>query len=82
MEKMMKKIRQMLEYADVISPTMYKIFNKFSAKMDKGFTVESHCNLCGTCGKVCPLNNITVDSKVSFNNNCTLCLGCTLSLSL
>ncbi len=45
----------------------------------KFVTVEEHCTKCGTCAKVCPVNNITVDKEkgVSFGNYCVLCFACT-----
>ncbi|MFA4824569.1 MAG: EFR1 family ferrodoxin [Methanoregula sp.] len=35
------------------------------------------CNHCGTCGRICPTNNITVmDDAVSWGKNCTQCYAC------
>jgi len=35
------------------------------------------CNRCGTCGRICPTNNITVtDDGVSWGGNCTQCYAC------
>lgn len=35
------------------------------------------CNRCGTCGRICPTNNITVtDAVVVFGKNCTQCYAC------
>ncbi len=54
-----------------------KLFDRFARKTAKSFVVENHCNTCGTCGKVCPKNNIVVSDTVSFNNKCISCYGCT-----
>ena len=40
------------------------------------YIVTSSCNSCGVCSKVCPAKNITVTSKVSFDNHCEGCLAC------
>lgn len=43
-------------------------------------TVEPTCIACGTCAKVCPVNNITVDKEkktISLDENCLSCFGCT-----
>ncbi len=43
-------------------------------------TVEPTCIGCGTCAKVCPVNNITVDKEkktISLGDNCLSCFGCT-----
>lgn len=45
-------------------------------KFEKNFSVESHCNGCGICGKVCPVDNIEIDKKPSFKGNCQQCLAC------
>ena len=42
----------------------------------KKFYVESSCNGCKTCEKVCPVNNIEVNEFPTFHNNCQQCLAC------
>ncbi len=54
---------------------LYNFFNK--GKFDKKFIVEEQCNLCGLCAKVCPVENIKVNSHVEFQHNCITCLACT-----
>jgi ferredoxin len=58
------------------------ITHKFHAKTrvnmeyDKNFYVDDTCNGCKICEKVCPVNNINVDTKPVFNGNCQKCLAC------
>lgn len=37
---------------------------------------ETMCTGCGTCAKVCPVRNISVDEKAGIGPHCTICLGC------
>ena len=44
---------------------------------DRYFTVSSSCTGCGTCAKVCPAKNISIeDSRPVFHHKCEHCLGC------
>jgi ferredoxin len=44
---------------------------------DKSFLVDEKCNGCGTCSKVCPVDNIKiVDKKPVWQNRCESCLAC------
>lgn len=44
---------------------------------DKSITVNEKCNGCGTCAKVCPVNNIKiVDKKPEFQHRCEMCFAC------
>jgi len=42
----------------------------------KKFSIDSKCNKCTICTKVCPSGNITVNDDVSFGKSCTGCLAC------
>jgi ferredoxin len=46
-------------------------------KMDKRFIIEDTCNGCGTCKKVCPVDNIKVNKKPIFLHHCEECFACT-----
>ena len=44
---------------------------------DKSITVDERCTGCGTCAKVCPVNNIkVVDKKPEFQHRCEMCFAC------
>lgn len=44
---------------------------------DKGFYAKDNCISCGDCEKVCPLNNIKIESKKPvWHGNCTHCMAC------
>lgn len=70
-------IKKSNEVVGAISPAIYWGFNKFVKKTAEKFTIETKCNLCGTCAKVCPMKNVTVSNKVTFGENCISCYGCT-----
>lgn len=59
--------------SDVLRP----LFNKFLVS-PKGFKVDpKRCTACGTCVKVCPLDNVELcDSKPQWGSNCTFCTAC------
>lgn len=44
---------------------------------DAKFSVDESCTSCGTCAKVCPVGNITIqDGKPVWNHQCEMCLAC------
>lgn len=47
----------------------------------KNFSINDKCNSCGTCCKVCPRNNLSINknfknSKPIYGDNCEFCLAC------
>ena len=64
--------------------TFLKIGGKIGQKMaasvyktPRRLHATEKCNLCGTCGKICPTRNITVtDEGVSWGDDCTQCYAC------
>ncbi len=44
---------------------------------DKGFYSTEKCNSCGTCAKLCALNNISIENgKPAWHGNCIHCMAC------
>ncbi len=44
--------------------------------IDSKFIVDDKCTSCSVCEKVCPVDNIVVDAKPTYQHNCEECLGC------
>lgn len=53
------------------------LFNKFAVS-DKKYIVSGQCTSCGTCERVCPVNNIKLSSAgvPHFRNYCIGCFAC------
>jgi ferredoxin len=43
---------------------------------DEKFFVTESCNACGTCARICPVSNITVESIPEYHHHCESCLAC------
>ena len=64
-----------------VSDVLSKAGSKLTAKInhddgDKQFIVRDNCNSCKVCEKVCPINNIKVDTKPEYLHNCEGCFAC------
>lgn len=58
----------------IISPNRYV---KDTRPWDKEFEISNSCKGCGTCKKVCPVDNITIKGKrPHFSGNCQRCMAC------
>jgi ferredoxin len=56
---------------------LYPPFARHVHDMDKSFSVEETCTSCGTCAKVCPVENITMENaKPVWQHHCELCCAC------
>lgn len=54
----------------------FHVKTRVNMEYDKNFYVDDTCNSCKICEKVCPVNNINVDTRPVFNGNCQKCLAC------
>ena len=45
-------------------------------KAARKYKVNDACTRCGLCARVCPADNITVDSRVHFADKCEVCYAC------
>ncbi len=43
---------------------------------DNNFQTTNECIKCGTCSKICPVSNITIEDKPRWHNKCELCFAC------
>ena len=60
----------------ILSPLIHYLFSKSLATSDKHFLVNTQCNGCKVCEKVCPRKNITVTETPAFSHHCEGCLAC------
>lgn len=55
----------------------YIYLYKNIAKWDKKFVVNSECNGCGLCSKLCPVDNIEIENRHPvWQHHCEHCLAC------
>jgi MinD superfamily P-loop ATPase len=76
----MKVERQARGFIRGLMTGMYGGSSKLAigAGVAKDFMAQDSCVACGTCVKVCPLNNVQLrDKKPIFGENCMSCLSCT-----
>ena len=56
---------------------MYPGFIKQVHGADKDFIADEKCTSCGTCSRVCPVQNIVMENeKPCWKHHCELCLAC------
>ena len=82
LEKIAEKIRnnQKGSNKQISILPLKKWYTSFLEKvntLDKEYYVDEKCNGCGTCQRICPINNIKiVNEKPEWQHQCILCLGC------
>lgn len=55
--------------------SVHGLFNP--AKQGKNFWTDEKCNGCGTCARLCPVENISIEGeKPMWSNKCEQCLAC------
>ncbi|WNY25408.1 EFR1 family ferrodoxin [Methanolapillus millepedarum] len=64
----------------LVKPINWVAFDMMYEKipeLDKKFTVNDNCTACGTCVRVCPVDNIDLkDKKPEWNHRCEMCFAC------
>lgn len=72
-----KKIPKSGIFADLITKFMYGDLRRKGHIKDKKFHADDSCNGCGTCEKVCPVGNITIErQRPEWHHNCEFCFAC------
>jgi ferredoxin/flavodoxin len=52
-------------------------FNEVRLRMDKAFTLTDCCKGCGTCEKICPVDDIQlINGRPTWNHHCEQCFAC------
>jgi ferredoxin len=61
----------------IVFTALYKMTYRMIPKMDNDFWIDDKCNSCGTCIKVCPVNNLSIIAgKPVWHHHCEQCLAC------
>ncbi|MDC7223451.1 MAG: EFR1 family ferrodoxin, partial [Spirochaetales bacterium] len=52
-------------------------FHELTQFADRSFTVNSNCNGCGQCSRICPVENIEIrEGKPKWLHKCENCFSC------
>lgn len=67
--------------ASIVTSAVHSMVMLPNINSAKKFSVGSSCNGCGTCSKVCPRDNVTVNKEINnskpiFGDKCEFCLAC------
>jgi ferredoxin len=59
------------------SGLLYNLFSPKIPLMDRDFWADEKCTSCGTCAKVCPVNNIEIiNGRPVWLHKCQQCMAC------
>lgn len=61
----------------VLTGIMYQMAARKFRSMDGSFLVDDKCKSCGTCVRMCPVNNVTlVNGRPQWHHKCEQCVTC------
>jgi ferredoxin len=61
----------------ILFTAIYSLSFRKVPTMDSSFWVDTKCNGCGLCARICPANNIAMlDGKPTWQHHCHQCLAC------
>lgn len=64
-------------WQNILFTWFYKLSFPHIPTLDKNFWVDSKCNSCGICNKICPCGNIAMHAeKPVWLHHCEQCLAC------
>ena len=64
-------------YRKLSNSSLHLSFRELIPLADQSFQTNKDCNGCGTCSRVCPVNNIKIlDKKPVWQHHCETCLAC------
>lgn len=64
-------------YNFLFTTIIYNMYKPVIARQSNKFHLNDNCKGCGTCVRVCPMENIELkNEKPEWGKNCTICLGC------
>lgn len=64
-------------FMSLLFSLIYFLGTKQIPKMDKKFAVNTNCNGCGICAKVCPVGDVEiVENRPRWAGHCEHCLAC------
>ncbi len=74
--KSMMPLKAGFLYRQKYEERLQQAISKYSV-IGKRYMTDEHCIGCGTCAKICPVNNIAMEqSKPVFSDHCNQCMAC------